>query len=259
MSQTTYCTNCGKEISITARFCRFCGSPIRRSQTESPTPSPPSQSPSVFTPPPQPTRAIQPEAIEKIPDTIIDTLYARKRKTQIKVELKSLLKEVDELTKKVEIGLIDDTESANQTSKIQDKMATLQDEQKTLKTTPLDLELFTETEKKWNERLVKLDEKNRAGAVSQAVYNSLKDEYSAELATTQRKLATEERKAKRWLVDLQKEVRELETKIESLKVRSDIEGQRNEEVGQKIEALSRSRVKKAVSAEVLTEILQNLN
>ena len=88
MSQTTYCTNCGKEISITARFCRFCGSPIRRSQADSSISTSPSQSPSVYTPSPQPTRVVQPEPMEKIPDSVVDALYARKRKAQIKSELK---------------------------------------------------------------------------------------------------------------------------------------------------------------------------
>jgi hypothetical protein len=259
MSQTTYCTNCGKEISITARFCRFCGSPIRRSQTDSSTPISTSRSPSVYTPPPQPTRAAQPEPIEKIPDSVVEALYARKRKTQIKTELKSLLKEVDELSKKVEIGLIDDAESSSQTSELQEKMGKLQEEQKSLATQPLELESLSEEEKKWSERLEKLSEKNRAGAVSPAVYDSLKDEYSAELATKQRKIATEERKARRWLVDLQKETRELETKVESLRVRSEIEGQKDADIVQKIENFRHSRVKKALAAEVLTEILQNLN
>jgi hypothetical protein len=212
-----------------------------------------------YVPSPEPTRPSQPEPIEKIPDAIVDALYARKRKTQIKGELKSLLKEVEELSKKVEIGLIDDTESEKNTSTIQNKISALQDEQKGLETQPLDLEVLSETEKKWNERLEKLNEKNRAGAVSQAVYNSLKDEYSAELATTQRKIAMEERKSKRWLVDLQKEVRELETKVESLKVRSEIEEQGNKELGKKVDELSRIRIKKATAAEVLTDILQDIN
>ena len=68
----------------------------------------------------------------------------------------------------------------------------------------------------------------------------------------------EERKVKRWLVDLQKEVRILETKIESLKVRSEIEGSLEEDNNKKISKLTQSRVKKATAAEVLTEILQEI-
>ncbi|MHA2239456.1 MAG: hypothetical protein ACXAB2_14000, partial [Candidatus Hodarchaeales archaeon] len=98
---------------------------------------------------------------------------------------------------------------------------------------------------------------NRANAVSKPVYESLKDEYSAELATTRRKRSTEERKAKRWLVDLQKEVRVLETKVESLKVRSEIEGQGSDDIRQKTESISKQRVKKASAAEILAKILQN--
>jgi hypothetical protein len=258
MSQTTYCSNCGKQISITARFCRFCGTPFRRTQSESSPPPGERRTQPIHPQTSQPSHPSQPEIVEKIPDSIIDILYARKRKIQINSELKSLLKDVDELSKKVEIGLIDDAESAQQSEKIQAKISSLHEEKSTLKAQPLDIEIFNEDEKKWFERLEKIEEKNRSGSVTRAVYDSLKDEYSTELATTQRKKATEERKVKRWLVDLQKEARILETKIESLKVRSEIEGDLKDEDNQKISKLTQTRVKKATAAEVLTDILQDI-
>jgi len=139
MSQNTYCTNCGKQISITARFCRFCGTTMRRTQSK-PSPTPMERRPQpIRSQPSQPTRPPQPEAIEKIPESIIDLLYARKRKIQIKSELKSLLKDVDELSKKVEIGLLNDAESTQQSEKIQTKISTLQEEKSKLTVQPLDI------------------------------------------------------------------------------------------------------------------------
>ncbi len=258
MSQTTYCVNCGKEISETARFCRFCGSPIRRGQDESTTPPVARRVENVYTPSPEPIRSVHEDVIEKIPSSVVDSLYARKRKKQINNEMKSLLKDVDELGKKLEIGLIDDAQSTNQTAKLQEKINSLQKEKDTLKPEFLEIETLLEAEKKWLVRLEKIEDKNRAGDVSRAVYDSLKDEYSSELATTQRKKATEERKVRRWLVDLQKETRVLETKVESLKVRSEIEGQTLSEANQKIMDLSNQRVRKATAAEVLIEILETL-
>lgn len=256
MSQTTYCANCGKEISVTARFCRFCGSPIRRGQNELRTPPTARQTQRTHASSPEPIRPVQEDVIEKIPSSIIDSLYARKRKKQINTEMKTLLKDIDELGKKLEIGLITDTESASQTEKLQEKINSLQKEKDSLNPEPLEIEKLIESENKWSERLEKIEEKNRAGEVSQAVYDSLKDEYSSGLATTQRKKATEERKVRRWLVDLQKEVRVLETKVESLKVRLDIEGHNQEEAKQKIASLSDQRVRKATAAEVLLEVLE---
>ncbi|PWI48731.1 hypothetical protein CEE45_04910 [Candidatus Heimdallarchaeota archaeon B3_Heim] len=258
MSQTTYCVNCGKEISITARFCRFCGSPIRRGQDETTTPPVARSVERVHTPSPEPIRSVHEDVIEKIPSAVVDSLYARKRKKQINNEMKSLLKDVDELGKKLEIGLIDDAQSTSQTAKLQEKINSLQKEKDTLKPELLEIETLREAEKKWLARLEKIEDKNRAGDVSRAVYDSLKDEYSSELATTQRKKATEERKVRRWLVDLQKETRVLETKVESLKVRSEIEGQTLSEANQKIMDLSNQRVRKATAAEVLIEILETL-
>ena len=142
--------------------------------------------------------------------------------------------------------------------KLQEKINSLQKEKDTLKPELLEIETLLEAEKKWFARLEKIEDKNRAGDVSRAVYDSLKDEYSSELATTQRKKATEERKVRRWLVDLQKETRVLETKVESLKVRSEIEGQTLSEANQKIIDLSNQRVRKATAAEVLIEILETL-
>ena len=255
MSQTTYCTNCGKDISVTARFCRFCGTPVKKSR------SAPTQSeaqPRSYTEPPTPARkpfTPPTEPIEKIPDEILNDLYARLRKDQIKRSLKDLLSEIDELTKKVEIGLIDESESTETIGKIQLKISSLQEEQKTLQTKPLDLETLSEEEKKWQKRLEKIEEKKRAQAVSKEVYSSLRDEYASELASVQQKLAIEERKARRWLVDLQKGSRELETRIERLKVRGEIEGAASGELEQKIKDLKLEQKKKATAAEVLTQLL----
>ncbi|MFX1282336.1 MAG: zinc-ribbon domain-containing protein [Promethearchaeota archaeon] len=254
----TYCTNCGKEISVTARFCRFCGTPIKRSQDPAPTPR--SSSPSLSVPPAPTRETITPpaEVVERIPDEIVEILYARKRKDQIKTELKKLLDEIDELTKKVEIGLIDESESTEMIEEIQSNVVTLQEEQKTLETQPLELETLVEDEKKWQKRLEKIEEKRRVQAVSDSVYSSLRDEYSSELAAIQKKVAVEERKARRWLVDLQKEARDLETKIERIRVRGEIEGLNKSEINQKTEELSLNQAKKATASEVLTQILGSL-
>ncbi|MHA2107963.1 MAG: zinc-ribbon domain-containing protein, partial [Candidatus Hodarchaeales archaeon] len=165
MSQTTYCANCGKEISITARFCRFCGSPIRRGQEESVPPPRARRTQSTPISSPEPARSVREDAIEKIPSSIVDSLYARKRKKQIKSEMKSLLKDVDELGKKLEIGLIDDAQSSNQTVKLQEKITALQKEKDVLKPEALEIEELVEGERKWLERLEKIEEKNRAGEV----------------------------------------------------------------------------------------------
>jgi DNA repair exonuclease SbcCD ATPase subunit len=258
MSQTTYCTNCGKEISVTARFCRFCGTPVKRSRSAPTRSEPTSHS---YAEPPTPARKsfIPPsEPTEKIPDEILNNLYARLRKDQIKKNLKDLLNEIDELTKKVEIGLINEGESTETIGKIQSKISTLQEEQKTLQTKPLDLETLSDKEKKWQKRLEKIEEKKRAQAVSNEVYSSLRDEYASELASVQQKLAIEERKARRWLVDLQKGSRNLETKIERFKVRGEIEGLSGDELEQKIKDLKLEQTKMATAAEVLTQLLGTL-
>ena len=254
----TYCTNCGKEISVTARFCRFCGTSIKRSQSTTPSPRP--SSPSLSAPPAPTRKTVSPpsEVTEKIPDDIVDLLYARKRKDQIKTELKKLLDEIDEQTKKVEIGLINEGESTQMIERIQSNIVTLQEEQKTLQTQPLELETLVESEKKWQKRLEKIEEKKRAQAVTNEVYSSLRDEYSSELAAIQQKVAIEERKARRWLVDLQKESRDLETKIERLRVRGEIEALSKEEITQKTEDMALQQKKKATASEVLTQILSSL-
>jgi DNA repair exonuclease SbcCD ATPase subunit len=258
MANSTYCTNCGKQISITARFCRFCGNPAKKKRSTQPSPTS-SSSPPVAPPTPVARPLPRPaESIEKIPEEIVDILYARERKTQIKAELKELLDEIDELSKKVDIGLIEEEESSQKIETIQTQISSLQEEQKTLKSQPLELETFTVSENKWQQRIEKLEEKKRTQMVSNEVYNSLKDEYNSEYATIQKKVAIEERKARRWLVDLQKEVRELETQVERFKVRGEIEGLSQEEIKTKSEQSTLERKRKAAAARILTEILSNL-
>ncbi|MHA1215333.1 MAG: zinc-ribbon domain-containing protein [Candidatus Hodarchaeales archaeon] len=258
MSQTTYCTNCGKEISITARFCRFCGTPTRKSQT---TPSTTSMTPPRTIekiPAPAPVTPPTREPFEKIPDEIVNILYARKRKKQIKNELKKLLEEIDELDKKVDIGLIDENEKSVKFDSIQSTMLALQEEQKSLKIQPLKLEKLTEEEKLWKKRLERLEEKNRAGAVSREVYTSLRDEYSAELASIQQKIDVEERKARRWLVDLQRDTRALESEIERVRIKAEIEGKRQDQIKDELQEMSENFNKKSVAADILSEILGNI-
>ena len=137
-------------------------------------------------------------------------------------------------------------------------MVTLQDEQKNLQTQPLELETLVEDEKNWQKRLEKIEEKKRAQAVSNEVYSSLRDEYSSELAAIQQKVTVEERKARRWLVDLQKESRDLETKIERLRVRGEIEGLSKEQITEKTEELSIQQAKKSTASDVLARILSSL-
>ncbi|MHA2075752.1 MAG: hypothetical protein ACW97X_14120, partial [Candidatus Hodarchaeales archaeon] len=93
---------------------------------------------------------------------------------------------------------------------------------------------------------------------SNDVYSSLRDEYASELASVQQKVATEERKARRWLVDLHKGARELETSIERLKVRGEIEGLSKEQLEEKLKDQKLLLSKKAIAADVLTEVLSSL-
>ncbi len=256
MSQT-YCANCGKQISQTARFCRFCGTPARRSESTTPRTSPTRE----FSHSPEPARAPTPvvvEPVEKIPQEIIDTLYARKRKDEIKDELTKLLDEVEELGKKVEIGLITEEESNQLSKDLQDKIIAIKKEQTALQPKPIDLELLIEDERKWKLRLEKIEEKRRAQAVSEEVFTSLRDEYSSELASVQQKKSIEERKARRWLVDLQRDTRELNIQVERLKVRADVERIDSEKLLQETKDLTLKMKKKSAAAEILSEILSTI-
>ncbi|MHA1973403.1 MAG: zinc-ribbon domain-containing protein [Candidatus Hodarchaeales archaeon] len=258
MSQTTYCTNCGKEISITARFCRFCGAPTRKSQSS---PSTTIITPTRTTnniPPPSPVSPPARELFEKIPDEIVDILFSRKRKMQIKDELKRLLDEINELDKKVDIGLIDENEKNVKFETIQSTMVALQEEQKSLHIQPLKLEKLIEEEKLWKKRLERLEEKNRAGAVSREVYASLRDEYSAELASVQQNIGIEERKARRWLVDLQRDTRALESEIERVRVKAEIEGKSPDQIKVDLEEMNKNFTKKSIAADILSEILGSI-
>jgi chromosome segregation ATPase len=201
--------------------------------------------------------AAPPVAVEKIPNEIVEILYARRRSDQIKKELKKMLEEISELSKKVEIGLIEAEDSNQQVNQLQARISTLQEEKAGLQLKSLELETSIENERKLQERLEKLEEKNRAQALSREVYSSLRDEYMTELTSVQQKAAIEIRKAKRWLVDLQKDVRVLDTQIEQKKVRGEIEGVGVSGVMSQIEKLKIQREKKALAAEVLTEILGN--
>jgi len=162
------------------------------------------------------------------------------------------------LDKKVEIGLIDEEEKKKKIDSLQTIMVKLQEEQKTLEPQPLELEVLVEEEKLWRKRLEKLEETNRAQTVTKEVYASLRDEYATELAKAQSKASSEERKARRWLISLQRDTRELESEMERLRVKGEIEGKSSDEIQQELEKNNEEFKKKSIAAETLMEALKGV-
>ena len=254
-----FCTNCGAKISGSAKFCRFCGKKSKPSgkKTE-PTPSrreirsEVQQSDS--RPPIEST-----EAFEEIPEDILNILYSRKRNTKIDSEMRKLLGEVEQIEKKLEVGLMESSESTSLIKDIKNNLTKLQEEKKSLTEGTIKIESLIEDKNKFQTVLEKLEDKKRLGEVSEEVYRTLHKDYSTNLNKAKRDLGIEERKCRRWIIQLRKDSKKLQKEAESIKVRAEIETTIDPEIKAKISELLKKSKKQDLAADVLGEILDKIN
>ncbi|MFX0060645.1 MAG: zinc-ribbon domain-containing protein [Candidatus Hermodarchaeota archaeon] len=271
MSAKKFCPNCGGELVPGARFCRFCGHPVdpnvvpptrspisRKAQTTPPPQSSsdrkrfgfqirPSSSNTTSTPstptvvPPSAPPQIQETSV---PEEIINILWGRTRSGQINKALKDLVKEVETIEKKHEIGLIGPEEAQEQLTKTTEKMNKLKAERQELvfdQTIRLEQLLAELTAAK--ERLARLEEMKHSGKIErQGVYDKLKEEYSEAYRKSQSEIRNEGIRSSQWARLLNHEAKTIEDEIESINVRvelgelSETEAEaRNEEKSQRLE------------------------
>lgn len=254
-----FCTNCGAKISGSAKFCRFCGkktklsgkktdpTPLRR-EIRSETQQANSRPPVEVT-----------EPYEEIPEDILNILYSRKRNTKIDSEMRKLLSEVEQIEKKLEVGLMESSESTNLITGIKENLTKLQAEKKSLTEGKIKIESLIEDKNKFQTVLEKLEDKKRLGEVSEEVYRTLHKDYSTNLNNAKRDLGIEERKCRRWIVQLRKDTKKLQKEAESIKVRAEIETIIDPETTKQISELLKKSKKQDIAADVLGEILDKIN
>ncbi|MFX0209049.1 MAG: hypothetical protein ACFFDT_23900 [Candidatus Hodarchaeota archaeon] len=153
---------------------------------------------------------------------IVDILYSRDRQITIEKDMRELLDDIEAVSKKLEIGLIDEDEATSSISKIKEKMDSLKAEKEALIDEKLPLETIMVERKLWKDRLSKLEEMKSSGKTSESVYQKIKAEYKEKAAPIEEKFQKEAIKATETLTHLQNDVKEGNESIESLKIRQEL-------------------------------------
>ncbi|MFX1512131.1 MAG: hypothetical protein ACFFCQ_06060, partial [Promethearchaeota archaeon] len=194
--------------------------------------------------------------LEKELTQIVDILYARDRQNSIEKEMRELLEETDAVSKKLEIGLVEEEEASASISAIKEKMKSLKEEKNSLTDEKLPLETVLAEKKVWQERLSKLEEMKASGKASESVYQKIKAEYKEKAAPIEEKFEQEVAKAENFLVRLQKDVKEGNESIESLKIRQELNEISLEEYKEQKTTLITTVGKKKVAEKALQAILK---
>ena len=237
------CTNCGGKLLPNARFCRFCGEKVSEVEHRQPEPVMKVESPA----------KVQPE-FEEITEDVIEQLFARERHETIKDDLRASLADMEEIEKKLEIGLISGDEARETLAKTGKKIEALKTEKANLPAaSSLPIENLLENQKKEHGRIEKLKTMQKAGKIeSDSVYRKLQGEYNEKLKQIETDLQNERRKIRHWVTELEKDVKKLKEDRESLQVKAELEGLSN------IESEKEDLSKKITKRSVATKILRGL-
>ncbi|MFX0113298.1 MAG: zinc-ribbon domain-containing protein [Candidatus Hodarchaeota archaeon] len=235
---TKICPNCGGEIPPVANFCRYCG---HKSGAPSPSRSPSSSAQersSLFTKPvraPEDTSSLEaeirsgseaigtPEELRNELEEYIPILYARKRSNQVERDLRTTMDDLEAISTKLDLGLIDAEDAQKQIAETKDKIAMLKEERTNFPDGKLPIEEFLPAVAENQEKLQKIHEMKKTGRIERdQVYERLVAEYDSKIREFESKIITEKRKINVWINMLEQELESSEDEIASLDVRREL-------------------------------------
>ncbi len=247
MSALEICPNCGAEITANAKFCRFCGFPIKRKTSNSSRVAVTRTQESSFPKTPQSSVTSQSEKtlqIERPPQEVLDLLYGRTRQQEISLEVKTALSELDKIKQKIEIGLIEQEEADEKIDAIKEKILQLKNEKAALKSGTLPVEEYVKKYQDLHEKLEKLENLYRSGQIQhQDIYLEKKKEYQEKISKILSDIRKERQKVEIWLTLLREDYDNIEKGIEKLKVSLNLDEITKEEYEEKLKDYSAQKEK----------------
>lgn len=262
------CSQCGKNIPVNARFCRFCGTKIANEQAkgglfrrsvfkkeesaESSISAYDNKSVEVMP-------AVGSIDIPPVPEEQVKILYTRYRKKQLKEDKNSILKEMEEIEEKLKIGLMQTDDFEFQFAELDKRSDLLKVEEKgfvdgTIPVEEMILDFDTATEKL--KKIEKMKEENKIS--SDKVYEKLKKEYSDKKTDATTKLLEEKQKIKSWINTLEIEAKSAAEEIEAVDAKVSLEDISNEEGTRQKKELSIKEKTKSLAAKGYSELLEKI-
>ncbi len=194
---TVVCSNCGQSVKTTAKYCKFCGSPLSASAAR----VAPARPPAGLAAPP---RGPAPKAATEVPAEVFAQLEARAELTRLGTEEQQVLADLEKLEAELERGDRSIEELEKEISPLQKRVKALKAQKKQLesKVQGFAFEKAAKDRAHWADRLEKLEELKESGKVRESVYDRLHDEYEASQNKAEADYQQQVLQAREWLAML---------------------------------------------------------
>ena len=218
------CWNCGKPLVKGANFCKFCGSPIRKTPTGKPSFSEPllTEEPKYVS---AVSESVEPSPVEEeIPEEIEIILMNRALLKTFEEKKREILDKIDDVSERVKVGLMPAEEAKKKIKDLKEQVVKLNLDRKKAEegetTLPVE-EIITEIND-LREKISKLEDVRKKGKTSEKTYQKVKEEYEEKLQDLEEKYAKEKMQLDVWITKLQTKEQTLKEEIETLFVKKEI-------------------------------------
>ncbi len=254
------CWNCGKPLVKGANFCKFCGSPIRKTPKGRPAFSEPllSEEPKYI---PAISESVEPSPVEEeIPEEIEMILVNRALLKTFDEQTRELLDKIDDVSERVKVGLMSAEEAKKKIQDLKEQVVKLNLNRKKAEEgeTTLPVEAMISDINDLRKKISKLEDVHKKGKASEKTYQKVKGEYEEKLQDLEEKYAKEKAQLDVWITKLKTKEQTLKEEIETLYVKKEIGEVKEEEYKTKINEITEELEKTQSMLEELKSIISKV-
>ncbi len=234
------CWNCGKPLVKGANFCKFCGSPIRKTPMGRPAFSEPllSEEPKYV---PAVSKSVEPSPVEEeIPEEIEMILMNRALLKTFEKKKREILDKIDDVSERVKVGLMPAEEAKKKIEDLKEQVVKLNLERKKAEEgeTTLPVEAMIAEINDLREKISKLEDIHKKGKTSEKTYEKVKEEFEEKLQDLEEKYAKEKMQLDIWITKLKTKEQSLKEELETLYVKKEIGEVQEEEYKEKLNEIT---------------------
>ncbi|MFX0163502.1 MAG: zinc-ribbon domain-containing protein [Candidatus Hodarchaeota archaeon] len=234
------CWNCGKPLVKGANFCKFCGSPIRKTPMGRPAFSEPllSEEPKYV---PAVSKSVEPSPVEEeIPEEIEMILMNRALLKTFEKKKREILDKIDDVSERVKVGLMPAEEAKKKIEDLKEQVVKLNLERKKAEEgeTTLPVEAMIAEINDLREKISKLEDIHKKGKTSEKTYEKVKEEFEEKLQDLEEKYAKEKMQLDIWITKLKTKEQTLKEELETLYVKKEIGEVQEEEYKEKLNEIT---------------------
>lgn len=234
------CWNCGKPLVKGANFCKFCGSPIRKTPMARP----------VFSQPllseeqkhvPSFAESVEPPPLEEdIPEEIEMILVNRALLKTFDEKKREILDKIDDVSERVKVGLMSAEEAKKKIQDLKEQVVKLNLDRKKAEEgeTTLPVEAMISDINDLRDKISKLEDVHKKGKASEKTYQKVKEEYEEKLQDLEEKFAKEKMQLDVWITKLKTKEQTLKEELETLYVKKEIGEVQEEEYKTKLNEIT---------------------